>query len=288
MHRLPDCVPVSVPPETLWTLALERSQLAEDQGFLVPLATEQLETTQPPFVLRRLLSRTPKHLRAGGPKPNPFLPWEPGLEVCRLGSSHVLLLNKYPVQRGHLLVITAHWKPQSGWLEAADWDAVMQVNRDTTGLWFFNSSAAAGASQPHRHLQLLPRGQGEPACPMEPVLDSLISGRQDAAPMPWAHALTARRDPHDAEELAWIVADQARSLDLGSPISDPQPRWPYNLLFTDRWVLTVRRTREHWAGFSVNALGFAGYLLATEASDLSWLAQRGPWQLLAAVAEPCR
>ena len=275
-----------VPPETLWALALQRSQQAEEHGLLVPLATEQLESPQPPFVLRRLLSRTPKHLRAGGPKPNPFLPWEAGLEVCRLGPTHVLLLNKFPVQRGHLLVITASWKPQSGWLEPCDWEAVVEVNQDTSGLWFFNSSAAAGASQPHRHLQLLPRHRDACACPMEPLLEPLLSGRGEPTTMPWLHALSARRDPGDAAELAAIVAEHAKRLDLGCPRHDPQPRWPYNLLFTDRWVLTVRRTREHWAGFSVNALGFAGYLLATEASDLTWLEQQGPWQLLAAVAEP--
>jgi len=48
--------------------------------------------------------------------------------------------------------------------------------------------------------------------------------------------------------------------------------------------MTVRRSQEHWAGFSVNALGFAGYLLVTEASDEAWLRQHGPLALLQAVA----
>lgn len=48
--------------------------------------------------------------------------------------------------------------------------------------------------------------------------------------------------------------------------------------------MTVRRTREHWAGTSVNALGFAGYLLITERSDQPWLEQHGPWALLQQVA----
>ena len=38
-----------------------------------------------------------------------------------------------------------------------DWRAIQQVNKDTSGLWFFNSSPIAGASQPHRHFQLLRR-----------------------------------------------------------------------------------------------------------------------------------
>jgi ATP adenylyltransferase len=48
----------------------------------------------------------------------------------------------------------------------------------------------------------------------------------------------------------------------------------------------VRRWREHGAGFSVNGLGFAGYLLCTEVSDRDWLEQHGPWALLASVAVP--
>ena len=63
-------------------LALERSQSAEACGALVPLSTELLdEPAWSPFTLRRLTSRTPKHLRGGGPKPNPFLPRHPAPEV---------------------------------------------------------------------------------------------------------------------------------------------------------------------------------------------------------------
>jgi ATP adenylyltransferase len=75
-------------------------------------------------------------------------------------------------------------------------------------------------------------------------------------------------------------------LGLGRRESDEAPRHPYNVLFDDRWFLTVRRWREHGAGFSVNGLGFAGYLLCTEASDRNWLGRHGPWALLASVAVP--
>ena len=56
------------------------------------------------------------------------------------------------------------------------------------------------------------------------------------------------------------------------------------MIFNDPWVLTVRRVREHQAGFSVNGLGFAGYLLSTARADHTWLGSHGPWALLQAVA----
>lgn len=275
-----------MPAESLWQQALERSLQARSLGQLVPLETETLPLGLEPFTVRRLLSRPPKHLAAAGPKPNPFLPWEPGLEVSRMPTGHVLLLNKYPVQPAHLLVITPDWQPQAGWLRLADCQAVVDVSADTSGLWFFNSCGAAGASQPHRHLQLLPRSAGQLRCPLEPhVLAGLALPAGERA-FPWAHALSPRRDPGSAAELLDLIRDHAGRLGLGHPDTEARPLHPYNLVFSDDWLLTVRRSREHWQGFSINGLGFAGYLLATEGSDLERLRQDGPWELLKAVAAP--
>ena len=274
--------------ERLWQLALARSQEALASGALVPLATEVVERPAlAPFQLRRLLSRTPKHLRAAAPKPNPFLPWETALEVARPDPGHVLLLNKYPVQPAHLLLITDHLAPQAGWHTDDDWAAVAAVARDTGGLWFFNSCAAAGASQPHRHLQLLPRAAGSASCPMAAEFTGTLAAAGDCGAsrrFPWACRLSRRRDPGGHGDLAALYRAQLAALALGDPGHDPCPRHAYNLLFDDAWFVTVRRCREHAAGFSVNALGFAGYLLQTEHSDLPWLERHGPWALLQAVA----
>lgn len=268
--------------------ALERSQTAEACGALVPLRTASVEPMRwQPFQLRRLLSRTPKHLRGGGPKPNPFLPWEPALEIDRLGESHVVLLNKYPVQRGHLLLISQQWQPQSGWIQPSDWQAVARVEADTMGLWFFNSCAAAGASQPHRHLQLLPRAPQQSSCPLAAAIEQQLADGQRL--WPWQYRISRREasgGPDAAEELACLYHQHLSSLGLGTPQDDPAPRHPYNLLFDGQWFMTVHRRQEHWAGFSVNALGFAGYLLVTEQSDEDWLQWHGPLALLQAVATP--
>lgn len=269
-------------------LGLQRSQWARDSGALVPLATALVEAPGlEPFVLRRLLSATPKHLRSAGPKPNPFLPWDRDLEVELLGCTHLLLLNKYPVQEGHLLLITQQWKPQAGWLEAADWQALAQVDEDSPGLWFFNSCAAAGASQPHRHLQLLPRVAGSISCPLQPAIAEQLAGHRP--PWPWRYRLSRRSAETAAAaatELERLYHQHLAELELGQPSLDPAPRRPYNLLLDPQWMLTVERVQEHWAGFSINALGFAGYLLVTEGSDTAWLQRQGPWELLRSVAAP--
>ena len=271
---------------TLLQLALERSRGAEACGALVPLSTELVEhPAWEPFTVRRLLSRTPKHLRSGGPKPNPFLPWDPALEVQGLGEEHVLILNKFPVQWGHMLLITQQWQPQAGWLSPSDWQALAHVEADTSGLWFFNSCAAAGASQPHRHLQLLPRRQDERSCPLADLCRDQLAGASWR--WPWSYRLSRRRSTGTgdaAAELQRLYLQQAADLNLGGPSQQPAPLHPYNLLLDRDWFMTIRRTREHAAGFSINALGFAGCLLLTEESDQAWLETHGPLALLQAVA----
>jgi len=268
-----------------WKRAVEVSSQALAGGALIPLETRQIEQPEiAPFLLRELLSRPPRHLQPEGPKPNPFLPWDQPLEVGKIGDDHVLILNKYPVQAGHLLVITRGWQPQSGWLDARDWASVAMVGADTGGLWFFNSGATAGASQPHRHLQLLPRSEGEPSCPLAPLLKAQLQGA--SPPWPWFYRLSRRLDPIHGGDLDALYAAHCEALGLGRRGTDAAPRHPYNVLFDDDWFLTVRRQREHGAGFSLNALGFAGYLLCTERSDLDWLERNGPWALLASVTIP--
>lgn len=269
--------------EQFWQRAKAVSATALQQGALVPLSTRVLPLQQlQPFVVRELLSATPRHLRMAGPRPNPFLPWDQPLEVERLAPDHVLLLNKYPVQEAHLLIITRRWRAQSGWLDAEDWQAVAHVAADTGGLWFFNSGPRAGASQPHRHLQLLPRPAGEASCPLADALLRQLQG--DAPAWPWAYRISARRDPLGGSDLPDLYAEHCRSLALGAVAEGGGPQEPYNLLFDDDWFLTVKRSCEHCAGFSINALGFAGYLLHTRGADLDWLHRHGPWSLLEAVA----
>lgn len=271
--------------EHYWQRARTVSAAAHISGALVPLQTQ----VQPlpggePFCLRRLMSWPHRPLQVVGPRPNPFLPWDSPLEVDRLGDSHVLILNKFPVQEAHLLLITQRWQPQNGWLTDTDFRMVAQVAADTGGLWFFNSCGAAGASQPHRHLQLLPRLPREPSCPLAESLQAQVAGSAPA--WPWAYALSPRHDALGGEDLAPLYAQHCRQLGLGTCDQDPVPLHPYNLLFDDHWFMTIRRVKEHCAGFSLNGLGFAGYLLSTANSDEAWLHRHGPLALLAAVAAP--
>lgn len=278
--------------ETYWSRALKQSEKALKTGSLVPLNTtlEHLKSsTGSHFELRTLKSRLPKHLKREGPKPNPFQPWDPQLEVARLNQSHALILNKYPVQRGHMLLITADWAAQDGWLTLEDWTAFVEIDHDTSGLWFFNSGPIAGASQPHRHLQLLPRNNDAISCPRDPwfqeQLSSLpsITTTRDVLLKGCSVISRFRQNKNQAQQAHHLYdcyLTLSEQLGIGHPSQDERPKSFYNLLITPQWIAMVRRRQEGASGFSINALGFAGYLLATDSADLDWLRTHGPEALL--------
>lgn len=278
-----------------WKKALERSEQALRQQALVPLSTSRVEIHGPnadQFELRELNDRLPKHHRSEGPKINPFRPWDPELAIDNVGNDHVLILNKYPVQTGHMLLITREWASQVDWLTLKDWRALVSVDNDSTGLWFLNSGPLAGASQPHRHLQLLPRESDARSCPRVEWFERLLdarSAKRDLNNDPLTRScMIARRpscmDPHDeARELHALYRHLANALRLGNKESCELPQAPYNLLLTRSWMALIRRRCEQANGFSINALGFAGYLLATEQSDQNWIQHNGAEALLSQV-----
>jgi ATP adenylyltransferase len=270
--------------------ATEVTVAASASGALVPLdttLTHLMGDGGSRFELRHLLSATPKHLRASGPKPNPFLPWDQRLEVDRIGDSHVVILNKYPVQTSHMLLITQDWQPQTGWLSMEDWRSLARIDATTTGLWFFNSGPDAGASQPHRHLQLLPRAAGERICARDDWFRRCAQNTTMSAqdPLLRSSRVAAISSTLTGETLQQLYLALADDLGLGHPTTDDCPRGAYNLLLSRQWMAIVRRRREGIRGFSVNALGFAGSLLGTDASDRQWIQRSGPEALLQAVVD---
>ena len=62
---------------------------------------------------------------------------------------------------------------------------------------------------------------------------------------------------------------------------DAAPSRPYNLVATPRWLLVVPRRRAHFEGAPVNALAFAGALLAFDDLQLARIRTAGPLAVLA-------
>ena len=271
--------------ESIWSKALEVSRKAVNCGAVIPLNTIKYKSSEDSsdFELRLLKSPIPKYLTEYGPKRNPFIPWDTRLQIQPINDKHTLILNKYPVQIGHMLLITNTWKPQNGWLNKDDFEAIQNVDNDTTGLWFFNSSKEAGASQPHRHFQLLPRRYNERICPRFDWFCSLLNNTKGSN-SEISHCISIRQRSQNKNSSEYDLFSSYKSMidemNLGDIDIINKPLKPYNLLITSEWIALITRKTDRSNGFSINALGFAGYFLGTKRSDVDTLIKFGPEKIL--------
>jgi len=285
---------------------LEREQAALAAGALEPIATEEttVEDAGVAFVVRSVSSLERKRLEArrlerGGQAVarNPLMPPEPPLAIGDVTPTHVGVLNKYPVVAHHLLIVTKASVPQEAALDRDDFAAIARCLAAADGLAFYNGGRDAGASQPHKHLQLvpLPLDAGAWAAPIEAVFDSWAAtgnvSRLLRLPFRNAFSLLGGLDDEAraAERLEELYAEQLAAigaLDPGAPRAandEPVRPAPYNLLVTRRWMLAVPRSRERFGTISINALGFAGSLFVRDEEELQDLREAGPMRALRAV-----
>jgi ATP adenylyltransferase len=216
--------------------------------------------------------------RAGdkGRGDNPFLPYDSDLYVADLSPTHVAILNKFPVWRGHFLIITRAFVEQESPLGVADVAALDQALRAVDGLVFYNAGSVSGASQRHRHLQLIPRY----AAAIEPLLpqDGQANVLTRAPGLPFVHAFCRiDLDALDADGLFRLIGSAVAAAGLRER-DGLLP--PYNLVMTRRWLLIVPRRTEHVAGVSLSALGYAGMIGLRSPEQLGDVRTHGPMRML--------
>lgn len=271
--------PSEIPAGTLRARIAAKARDALAHGSMQPIATELhvVEDGGVRFAVRvgeglasKPLASTPEQsLRL---RPDPFVPpYDVHLFVGDLSPTHVCLLNKYNVLDEHVLVITRAYEPQEALLTPADFVAWWRCLNELDGLGFYNAGALAGASQPHKHMQVIGARLGEG--PQRTPMDALLS----RGSLPFAGAQCRfNANAHTAH---------ADYLQLLAQIDRAGPNKPYNLLVTRSWMWAVPRTRGFYAGIEVNSLGFAGALLAKDHAQLQIIRNEGPIALLQHVSE---
>lgn len=300
---------LTLKPNTLLSALTRQTAHALDCGALRPIETEQtiISDAGVDFLVRKVSSLTRKEQARNGaasttsgtaqtnsarPASNPFLPHDPDLFVADVSNTHIALLNKFNVIDHHLLIVTRTFVPQEALLDLDDFEAWLACLAEIDGLGFYNGGAAAGASQPHKHLQLvpLPLGDANTPLPMETLLGTAPAGPGivTVPALPFAHAF-ARLDSAAGTataRAALALYDTMRAaLGIGATKGDgtTQQSAPYNLLLTRRWMLLVPRSVESAAGISVNSLGFAGSFFVRDTEQMETLQRVGPMSVLAGV-----
>jgi ATP adenylyltransferase len=260
---------------------------------------------RPPFILRVLPPADPGCKKPEPPKPtwhepkerSPFLCPDPELVVlasCGAQACHRLLFNKFPVVDKHLLLCTREFRYQDEDLDEADVVTMRNVALyafPTTGaLCFFNCGRESGASQGHKHVQIVPLlvttlpGMSQ-RYPIDVLAEETPLGADRIAEFPFVHAFQKLSGSD-----SWFSV--YRGLLAKCALDQPERRQSYTFICTTSWMLVVPRSCEGprlpdgSLLTSVNALGFAGSVLAKNASVASKVKEMGPLQVLSACCQP--
>lgn len=303
MHNQP--IQRDAPKGALLRLIDEVSEHALASGALLPISTasEYVEDNGVRFVVRILSNLVRKDedrlKRAQQKKGNPFLPYEKDLFVTDLSPTHLALLNKFNVMQRHLLIVTREFEEQDNLLTPSDFEALWICMEEYDAIGFYNGGEAAGASQTHKHLQIIPlplADQG-PAIPIQPLVDEVKDIGKIMRLRSFAFRHCFARFELDSSGFSLSPVSQSFGLykDMLSELGMSVPRegeavqqsGPYCLVITRQWMLLVPRSQEFYHEISVNSLGFAGCLLVRKPEHLELFTKKtGPFDLLREVSLP--
>lgn len=290
-------------PGTLWTKVRERTQHALNCGALLSIPTdyEFVEQDGVRFLVR-ILSNLARKDEAKqkqnqetanlGKDFNPFLPYDKDLFVADISATHVCIFNKFNVVDYHLLIITREFEEQESWLTLADFEAMWACLAEIDGLAFYNGGKIAGASQRHKHLQLvpLPLVPNGVEIPIAPLLEKAVfkDSIGTIPDLPFQHGFAQldaswMQSPLQAAEF---TLECYRNLLENLGLNNGDRPGAYNLLATRKWMLIVPRSQEEFESISVNSLGFAGALLVRNSEQMKVLKDCRPMTLLQKVGVP--
>jgi ATP adenylyltransferase len=281
-------------PGTLWTSIKKTTELALKSGALnsIPTKLEIIEQNGVKFVVRILENinrkiaeqeKRDREVAKTGKEFNPFLPYEADLFVANISLTHVCILNKFNVVDYHLLIITRAFESQQSLLTLEDFRSTEACLEEFEGLVFYNGGKLAGASQPHKHLQIVPFAETD--IPISPLLKAVKSENAIGTipEFPFVHAFTTLNLGESAE----ITLEKYHTLleTVGiKPLENNMQSGAYNLLMTREWMLIVPRQYDEFETISVNSLGFTGALLVKNQEQMQLLKDITPINLLSKVA----
>lgn len=292
---------------TLWERLVRTTELALAKGALAPVPTDYtfLDDAGIRFLVRVLANlsekdevrKIEKAKSPAGEHTDPFLSPEQDLIVADISDTHLAILNKYNVVKHHLLIITRRFEDQEFFLTIEDFEALLLCLAEYNGLGFYNAGQEAGASQPHKHLQLipLPLASAGLAVPIEPLLPHAPVHSVAIVPgLPFLHSFVRLNPslvdaPLDAvKKIFELYSAMLTRVGMTAPGARNPTRQsrPYCFLITRDWMFLVPRSKEFFGDISLNSLAYAGSFFVRNEQQLKMLKTQGPMKALVHVALP--
>ena len=294
-------------PDKLWHKVVEQTKYARQCGALQSIDTDHqfIEHNGISFLVRTLSNLARKEQaqkqqklqqKQTKQKFDPFLPYEKDLFVADISPTHLCLLNKFNVVDHHLLVVTRDFEDQENWLNLADFLALWVCMQEIDGLAFYNGGKVAGASQRHKHLQLIPLPFIPKECylPIKPAIATAVFNNSlgTIAQFPFRHAIAlldlSKSDSPTgaAQKMLASYYSLLQAVGLDADNNNRVQSGAYNLLATKEWMLIVPRSQESFSSISINSLGFAGSLFVRDREQIKLLESITPMTILSKVAFP--
>ncbi|MBE9235454.1 phosphorylase [Anabaena aphanizomenioides LEGE 00250] len=281
-------------PGTLWKRVKQTTAHALECEALksIPTEFEFVEQDGVKFLVRILANlnrkkaakeQQEKQTAKTGKEFNPFLPYEQDLFVTDISETHVCILNKFNVVDYHLLIITRAFEEQESLLTLEDFTAMSACLVDFDGLVFYNGGKIAGASQQHRHLQIVPISGKE--IPIAALIETVkfTEGITTIPGLPFLHAFTTFA-PNETAGVTLAKYYALLEMVGIQAVDNNQQSGAYNFLATREWMLIIPRLQEEFESISINSLGFAGALLVRNTEQMQLVKDIGPMNILRKVA----
>jgi sulfate adenylyltransferase (ADP) / ATP adenylyltransferase len=219
-----------------------------------------------------------RHQReAKSAKTNPFLPPDPKTLIKSIqldsGAAYNIFFNKYCVAPMHLLLTTAEFETQDCILNWDDFVAVKQVadefafakSEEKDWMIFYNCGILSGASQYHKHIQLMMVGKDGQVPLSISDMEEIYGPRHFCAiPNGFKGDELLKEWYHSYTKLMTYV----------------EPGRSTNILFTKTWMLVVPRKQLGFGDWNPNSLIFAGYLLSRSDEETKMIKELGPINII--------
>ncbi|KAJ5174371.1 uncharacterized protein N7482_000248 [Penicillium canariense] len=214
----------------------------------------------------------------------------PDVCITTVNETHYLVMNKFPVFRPMLLLLTVDsYRRQHEPLELDDleagWSAICGLKEEH--YVFFNCGLLAGSSREHKHLQVIPapgRHEGydegfkfflDDPEQREPGFVNFVQRFEE---LPEKRV----KDGQQLLEIYQKLLQQAREvLNLSTNVA-----CPHNFVLTQRWMVVIPRQAKEFHGLTANSAGMMGSIAIWTQEQLDSWKELGPMNVLRGLGLP--
>eukprot|EP00792_Barthelona_sp_PAP020_P012376 TRINITY_DN701_c0_g1_i1.p1 TRINITY_DN701_c0_g1~~TRINITY_DN701_c0_g1_i1.p1 ORF type:complete len:323 (+),score=80.29 TRINITY_DN701_c0_g1_i1:347-1315(+) len=236
---------------------------------------------------------------------DPFTDSHTELYLETLNEDYYLTLNKYPAVEGHGLMVTHKFIPQFLPLDYKELYLMFEVTKRNNCFTFINIGRNSGASQPHRHMQVLPLPFGDmlPELPLDLIARTSFQEERvfEISIFNFKHKCVSISSLN-FEEIFELYLEAMKQLDLpfrdyykpfldviyediNNPLIDiyslenVEKIPSYNVIFTKEFLLIVPRKQSYYESIPINSIPFAGSIFVHYAEDTEVFKKKQPIEL---------